>query len=134
RQRQLWIRAIPTGQPPKNAAGTGSHVGSGASNINVTDFFKPKAESESTPAESSSASCPKCGAALPENAKFCLSCGEKIQKPDSDMIVCPGCGKTVPKGKFCFECGYKFVSNTCPKCGAALPEGAKFCFECGEKI
>lgn len=32
------------------------------------------------------------------------------------------------------ECGYKFASNTCPKCGETLPEGAKFCLECGEKI
>ena len=37
-------------------------------------------------------------------------------------------------GALCEECGYKFASNTCPKCGATLPEGAKFCLECGEKI
>ena len=125
---------IPSGKPPKNAAGTGSHVGSGASSVNVSDFFKPKAETENAPEESSSSKCPKCGADLPENAKFCLSCGEKIQKTDPNMIVCPGCGKTVPKGKFCFECGYRFAASNCPKCGAALPEGAKFCLECGEKI
>ena len=42
--------------------------------------------------------------------------------------------KVVPKGKFCLECGYKFAANTCPKCGAVLPDGAKFCLECGERV
>ena len=125
---------IPTEKPPKDAAGTKSHVGNGPSSINVQDFFKPKSEVNTDDAQADGSKCPKCGAELPENAKFCLSCGEKIQKPDADSVVCPGCGKTVPKGKFCFECGYKFTSNTCPKCGATLPEGAKFCLECGEKI
>ncbi len=78
--------------------------------------------------------CAKCGASLPEGAKFCLECGEKIAPPVPEgMVVCPGCGKTVPKGKFCFECGYKFVT-VCPKCGKEVPEGAKFCLECGEKL
>lgn len=125
---------IPAEKPPKNVAGTKSRVGSGASSVNVADFFNPKTENENAPEESSSNKCSKCGAELPENAKFCLSCGEKIQKADPDTVVCPGCGKTVPKGKFCFECGYKFAASVCPKCGAALPEGAKFCLECGEKI
>ncbi|MFR4022683.1 MAG: zinc-ribbon domain-containing protein [[Eubacterium] siraeum] len=49
------------------------------------------------------------------------------------MVVCPECNKTVVKGKFCPECGHKFVT-ICPKCGNELPEGAKFCLECGEKI
>lgn len=125
---------IPAEKPPKNAAGTKSHVGNGASSVNVADFFNQKTENENAPEESSSNKCSKCGADLPENAKFCLSCGEKIQKADPDTVVCPGCGKTVPKGRFCFECGYRFAASTCPKCGAALPEGAKFCLECGEKI
>ena len=97
----------------------------------VNEFFKPKDES-AEPANDGE-KCPKCGADLPPNAKFCLSCGERIQH-DNNMVVCPNCGKTVPKGKFCFECGYKFSANTCPKCGAALPEGAKFCLECGERL
>ncbi len=77
------------------------------------------------------AKCAKCGADLPENAKFCLECGEKVVPADS--VVCPGCGKVVAKGKFCLECGYKFQTN-CPKCGAELVGGAKFCLECGEKL
>ncbi len=75
--------------------------------------------------------CSSCGAPLPQNAKFCLECGEKVVPADS--IVCPECGKTVAKGKFCLECGHKFVT-VCPKCGKELVQGAKFCLECGEKL
>ena len=77
------------------------------------------------------ATCAKCGATLPANAKFCLECGEPVVS--ADEIVCPACGKTVVKGKFCPECGHKFIS-ACPKCGKDVPAGAKFCLECGEKL
>ena len=78
--------------------------------------------------------CEKCGADLPQNAKFCLECGEKVKPAVPDgMVVCPECNKTVVKGRFCPECGHKFVT-VCPKCGNELPAGAKFCLECGEKI
>ena len=82
----------------------------------------------------SEARCAKCGAPLPPNAKFCFECGEKVI-PDlpANMIVCPNCGNTVVKGKFCPECGHKFVT-ICSKCGKELIPGAKFCLECGEKI
>ena len=75
--------------------------------------------------------CAKCGVDLPENAKFCLECGERVVA--SGMVVCPECGNTVAKGKFCPECGHKFVS-ACPKCGSELASSAKFCPECGEKL
>ncbi len=81
--------------------------------------------------EPDSSVCAKCGAALPANAKFCLQCGEKVVA--SNMIVCPECGQTVIRGKFCPQCGHKFT-NICPKCGTEVPEGAKFCLECGEKF
>lgn len=93
----------------------------------------------STPAQSPAsaepeAKCAKCGAALPKNAKFCLECGEKVAPAvPADMIVCPECGNTVAKGKFCPECGHKFIT-ACPKCGNDVPAGAKFCLECGEKL
>lgn len=86
---------------------------------------------EKTPAQNV---CVKCGALLPENAKFCLECGEKAASAVLEgMVICPGCGKTVVKGKFCPECGHKFVSS-CPKCGKETVVGAKFCLECGEKL
>ena len=77
--------------------------------------------------------CPKCGEEIPEGSKFCLSCGEKVEVVPEGMAVCPECGKTVIKGKFCPECGCKFVAN-CPNCGAEIPGGSKFCLECGTKL
>ncbi|MDR1376305.1 MAG: SPFH domain-containing protein, partial [Synergistaceae bacterium] len=79
------------------------------------------------------ASCSKCGAALPTNAKFCLECGEKVSPPsDGGEIVCPACGKRTARGKFCMECGAPFAGNAknarkCPNCGADAPAGGKFC-------
>ncbi len=78
--------------------------------------------------------CVKCSSPLPENAKFCLNCGEKVElSMPNGIIICPECGKTVQAGKFCPECGRKLI-NVCPKCGKELQEGAKFCPECGEKL
>lgn len=120
---------IPTEKPPKNAAGTGCHVGQGATSLDVEDFFRPKTENE--PAQSGG-KCSHCGAELAKNAKFCLNCGERVPTDDG-MVICPDCGKRVPKAKFCPECGHKF-GNTCPSCGASLVDGAKFCMECGTKL
>ncbi len=74
--------------------------------------------------------CNKCGQILPINAQFCFSCGEKIVVVPHGDIVCPSCGKTVPKGKFCLECGQALMLK-CTKCGAELPAYGKFCLECG---
>ena len=78
-------------------------------------------------------SCPKCGAVTPAGSKFCLECGEKIEEVTDGMIICPECGKTVLKGRFCPECGHP-LSHVCPSCGKEVPEGAKFCLECGTKL
>ena len=96
----------------------------------MSEMFKGFAPT-ATEAPAPTAKCAKCGAPLPANAKFCLECGEKVAP--ADMIVCPECGNTVAKGKFCPECGYKFVT-VCPKCGKDVVPGAKFCLECGEKL
>ena len=66
---------IPAGTSPKDAAGTKSHVGNAPLNVDVAEFFKPKTEADSASKQESVNKCPKCGAALPANAKFCLSCG-----------------------------------------------------------
>ena len=77
--------------------------------------------------------CPKCGGEVPDNSKFCLECGTKIEILAEDEMICPSCGKKTHKGKFCMECGSPLVSR-CPKCGVEVPNGAKFCLECGEKL
>ena len=44
--------------------------------------------------------CAKCRTENPEQAKFCIDCGSKIE------FHCPGCGAVTPAtGKFCMECG-----------------------------
>ncbi len=47
--------------------------------------------------------------------------------------VCAKCGKTVPPGKFCAECGAPLAVTTkfCTGCGQQLTAGAKFCAGCG---
>lgn len=77
--------------------------------------------------------CPNCNNEVPENAKFCLECGTKIELLGENETLCPACGKKTPKGKFCIECGSPLIAK-CANCGAELPTGAKFCLECGQKV
>ena len=95
---------------------------------------QPDAPAAPSQAPATAANCAKCGAALPESAKFCLNCGEKVMAPADGKVTCPQCGKQVPKGKFCLECGASLASPVCPKCGKEVVPGAKFCLECGEKL
>ena len=89
----------------------------------------------SAPAEEvkAKAKCPSCGAEVPENAKFCLECGNKIEILAENEMICPSCGAKTAKGKFCSECGASLVKK-CPSCGVEVTPGAKFCVECGEKL
>ncbi len=77
--------------------------------------------------------CPNCGSEVPENSKFCLECGTKIEALGANEMICPACGQKTNKGKFCMECGAALIGK-CAKCGAELPGGAKFCLECGGKV
>jgi len=48
--------------------------------------------------------CPKCQFEIPEGAKFCNECGNKLE------IACSSCGKINPlSNKFCSECGHKII-------------------------
>jgi membrane protease subunit (stomatin/prohibitin family) len=55
---------------------------------------------------------------------------------DRSSITCAACGKAVPPGKFCSECGQPLASPTkfCKDCGNKLEADAKFCPECGAKL
>jgi len=78
--------------------------------------------------------CPTCKRDLPADAKFCMSCGTKIDRePELELFICPHCGEKVPKGKFCMGCG-KSLENICPKCGEIQTGNAKFCVNCGTKL
>ena len=104
-------------------AGVGGVVGGMVGGV-MTDTLGATQSTQNT-------TCAKCGSKLPQGAKFCLECGEKVIA--TETVVCPSCGKTVVKGKFCPECGYKFA-NKCPKCNADIPAESKFCLNCGERI
>lgn len=101
----------------------GQAMGGAAAHIDVT--------SANNEPDAKMIECPGCKMKLPENAKFCSGCGQKILPQGS--VQCPQCGKVVAQGKFCAECGYRFI-RTCPKCGKDVPPDSKFCFECGEKL
>jgi len=46
--------------------------------------------------------CPNCQTELPENAKFCMTCGKTLQ----EEIVCSHCSHAnPPAAKFCLQCG-----------------------------
>src|SRR4029453_15031863 len=46
--------------------------------------------------------CSACGAANPDEARFCAGCGVRLAPPSS----CPGCGMSVrPEHRFCNACG-----------------------------
>ncbi len=77
--------------------------------------------------------CNKCGKQLPQNAKFCLECGAKIEQILEDEMICPHCNKKTVKGKFCMECGGK-LQSICPNCGKETVPNAKFCLECGHRL
>ncbi len=55
--------------------------------------------------------CPHCGQSLPVEAKFCNSCGSKIEAAPAAPV--------------------SVSSRLCPKCGQELAMDAKFCYICG---
>jgi len=79
----------------------GGAMASAAVNVVNTDVHSPGVKKK--------IKCSKCGEEFPEGAKFCLGCGQKVEQLQDDMVKCPKCGASVPKGKFCLECGYKLA-------------------------
>ena len=59
--------------------------------------------------------CPQCQHENPDNAKFCIECGAKLE------LLCPQCGVKLPLGaKFCMECGTK-IADSAPE-SKEIPE------------
>lgn len=56
--------------------------------------------------------CGKCGASLPEGAKFCVRCGAAVEEKE-EYIICPRCSSQMEPGLF-----------FCTRCGERLREGA----------
>ena len=73
-------------------------------NLNVNEFFNNLSGAPATPNGTATGNCPSCGAVLAPNARFCSSCGTKIEA----KAFCPGCGVEVaPNAMFCSSCGTK---------------------------
>ena len=71
-----------------------------------------------TPRTSPVRKCLKCGSVLPQGARFCKDCGEKV--PSSLLSVCPECGNTVVIGKYCSVCGHCFDKTPDPSPSSKL--------------
>ena len=55
-------------------------------------------------AKASGAFCPGCGRSVVPNAKFCSSCGQRLEV----KVFCPSCGsEAAPGAAFCSTCGTK---------------------------
>jgi len=126
---------IPTEKPPKDVSNNPASMSTkGVGPFNIDGFFNPKNEEDSKPSPETTTGnniCVNCGAKLPENAKFCLECGKKIDLTSN--FKCPKCGEITPVGNFCLHCGSP-IGRKCPKCGTDVPLNGKYCLECGEKL
>lgn len=80
--------------------------------------------------------CSNCGAAVPKDYKFCPSCGQPSQAPQT--VACVKCNAALPpSSKFCPACGAPQTAprpSNCPECNANLPESGNFCPSCGNKF
>ena len=54
--------------------------------------------------------CPSCQNPVPQDAKFCQSCGNKMEAPTPKF--CPQCGNPCAEGtRFCSSCGYNLLNR-----------------------
>lgn len=84
-------------------------------------------------APSSITPCPTCKAPNAAGAKFCASCGTKLDVASS-ASACPQCGFALDSSsKFCPNCGCA-LQKACPQCGCDVAAGAHFCMKCGQKL
>lgn len=89
-----------------------------------------------TSAQAVTVACSKCNAQVPQNSKFCPSCGNNMTAPVATGNACINCKAPLdPGAKFCTECGTKqeVKPSFCSNCGTEQPAGAKFCSNCGQK-
>ncbi|MFO0681977.1 MAG: SPFH domain-containing protein [Sandaracinus sp.] len=83
---------------------------------------------------------PPGGAAPPQGApppQYAVPAGVTTPTVGGDgMVNCTQCGKRVPPGKFCAECGATMAPTpkACAGCGTMNPPGSKFCANCGTKV
>lgn len=65
--------------------------------------------------------CANCGGMLPDDAKFCPSCGKQV----TQVVFCPECGRKNPQeARFCSNCGThlpQFSDLDRGQCGGGTP-------------
>ena len=88
------------------------------------------------------ASCPACGAIVPEDARACPGCGialpdEAAEEPAGATMECPNCGATVPENAdACPVCGRVQTPTNCeqhpdrPAVGVCVVCGRALCEAC----
>lgn len=110
--------------------GLGMGVGMGGS---LGGQFSEMAQNIHTGAKKT---CPKCGASLNEDQRFCDKCGSDTKADaGSKFVICKKCGEKNHSGvKFCVECGNALMRK-CPSCEALIhSDKVKFCPECGTSL
>jgi membrane protease subunit (stomatin/prohibitin family) len=111
-------------------AGAGAGMGAGAAMAH--SMMGSMNSNQGQQSSKAMVKCTNCGVSVDENAKFCPSCGNKM---NVEKTACIKCGEMITEGtKFCPECGANQLEKIkCSKCGSELKPGTKFCPECGNK-
>ncbi len=88
------------------------------------------------------ATCPACGAIVPEDARACPGCGAPAPDEASDLgptVECPNCGATVPEdADACPACGRLQAPANCelhadrPAVGVCVVCGRAVCASCNK--
>lgn len=86
--------------------------------------------------------CSNCDTQLPDDAKFCASCGNRVEIPAPEVIpadnaepVTPPVPAPVPEPDIEKKPVWPTSpSQVCRQCGNPLKSGAQFCNKCGTKV
>ncbi len=74
--------------------------------------------------------CPSCGQPAGDG-KFCNNCGASLAKKCCPKCG----AEVAQEARFCGECGADTaMTGKCPSCGFENPPGTKFCGQCGTKL
>ncbi len=125
-------------QPPGeagSAAGAGMGLGAGLGLGMMIPGMIQKTMQQGGGTAPAGATCPSCQQTVPADARFCPSCGTRLQT----TVFCSHCGIELPAtAKYCMQCGRPVhpqgSPNRCPQCQADNPPGAKFCTNCGQAL
>jgi DNA-directed RNA polymerase subunit RPC12/RpoP len=74
--------------------------------------------------------CPKCGNKLLPRAKFCIYCGQKVER----LRKAQRTSKRPPAKEQTPQTLVSYSSNWCQNCGARLLTDARFCLVCGAEV